>query len=330
MTLGQSFAITGASGYLGTALAQALGARAATLRLVSRSALPPVQYGAAKIETIVADLREPAAWATVLDGVHTVFHLSAQTNLRWAEANGAADADANVRPLAALLAAAAERPVRIVFASTATVVGLPDTVHIDETLPDRPVSVYDRHKLEAERLLAAAITSRRRGCSLRLGNVYGYGAQSRNGERSVLNFMMRRALAGQPLTLYGEGRAVRDWIHVRDVVAAFVAAAAAPDGVLDGSHYLIGTGVGHSLAEAFRAVAAEAARLTGRAVAVTEVPEPADLHPIERRSAIIDAQRFIAATGWTPRIALAAGIAEDLPNYLSDSVKLAPAQGAVT
>ena len=84
------------------------------------------------------------------------------------------------------------------------------------------------------------------------------------------------------------------------------------------------------LFRSFHAVAAEATRLTGRAVPVTRVPEPADLHPIERRNAIIDPRRFIDATGWTPRIALRAGIAEDLPNYLSDSVKLPSARGTGT
>ena len=83
---GRSFVITGASGYLGTALAQALAAHACRLRLVSRSPLVPRLRGPAQVETVVADLRGPAAWTAGLAGTDTVFHLSAQTNLRFAEA----------------------------------------------------------------------------------------------------------------------------------------------------------------------------------------------------------------------------------------------------
>lgn len=326
---GRSFLITGASGYLARAVASALSAHRCAVRLMSRSSLAAPPSGAAQFTTFVSAGGDPGEWSRALAGIDVVLHFSAQTNLRQAEADPAADAEANVRPMAALLAAAAglARPLRIVFASTATVVGLPDRVRIDESLPDRPVSVYDRHKREAEALLQAAITPALRGCSLRLANVYGHGAQARNNERSVLNAMMRRALAGQPLTLYGDGGYVRDWVHVRDVVAAFLAAATAPNTALDGSAYLIGTGTGHSLAEAFRAVATAAEALTGRPVAVTSVPEPADLHPIERRNAVVDPARFAAATGWTAKVSLAEGIAADLPATLASGVLSPPKLG---
>ncbi len=327
---GRSFLITGASGYLGSAVARALGEHRCNLRLMSRAEPARRLHCVATATTFVSDGRQTDDWIKAIDGIETVLHFSAQTNLRFAEADPVADAEANVRPMAALLAAAAhaKHPLRIIFASTATVVGLPERMHIDASLPDRPVSVYDRHKQEAEQLLRAAVSPRLRGCSLRLANVYGHGVQSGNGERSVLNAMMRRALAGQPLTLFGDGHYVRDWIHVEDVVAAFLAAARAPDAVLDGAIFLVGTGTGHTLAEAFRLVAAKAEDVTGRAVPVTSVPEPADLHPIERRNAIVDPVGFVSATGWMPQLALRDGIAADLPKYLSERKTTAGLGGA--
>mgnify|MGYP003704430779 CR=1 FL=1 len=102
---------------------------------------------------------------------------------------------------------AAARPgTRVVFASTATIAGMAS--HVDRTTPDAPITVYDRHKLAAEQLLARA-TERGdvRGVSLRLANVFGFGVASRNSARSVLNLMIRRAFTGEPLTVFVGDRA---------------------------------------------------------------------------------------------------------------------------
>ena len=64
------------------------------------------------------------------------------------------------------------------------------------------------------------------GATLRLANVYGPGAHGRRADRDVLNRMIGAAMIGQPLTIYGTGEYVRDYIFVEDVVDAFVAAAA--------------------------------------------------------------------------------------------------------
>ncbi len=279
-------AVTGASGYIGTALTALLAERW-TVRPVERARL--------------ASLRR-SDWSDV----DAVVHLSAQTNLRFAEANPADDERANVDSMRAVLAAA--RPgTRVVFASTATIAGIAS--HVDPTTPDAPITVYDRHKLAAEQLLARA-TERGdvRGVSLRLANVFGFGVASRNSARSVLNLMIRRAFTGEPLTIFGEGQYLRDFIHLSDVVTAFLAALACPAT----GPFPIGTGTGTSLAGCFAIVAEEAERITGRKVPVTHVAEPPDLHAIERRSAVVDPAAFVAASGWHPRTSLREGIRRDL------------------
>ena len=244
-------------------------------------------------------------------GAAAIVHLSARTDLRAAEADPEGDEALNVAPVRALVRAAAkaDAPPKIVFASTVTIFGPQHANPADEHTPDRPCSVYDRHKVACETILREATAAGTlHACTLRLANVYGLGGSSVNSNRGILNVMMRRALAGEALTLYGEGAYVRDFIHLDDVVEAFAVAADAGPDVCDGSHYVIATGQGHSLAEAYRLIADTAYAATGRRVEIKHVPEPADLHPIERRNFVGNSSLYRQRTGWRPRISLPEGI----------------------
>jgi len=307
-----SVVITGAQGYIGTALAKRLVRDGTALRLVSRSphAARFIAPPEAKIEHIAADLRDPRSWAGLLDGADAVVHLSSRTDLRAAEADPAGDEEINVAPLRALAQAAAKssRPATVIFASTVTIVGAQPKLPVDETTPDAPCSVYDRHKQICETILREA-TARGglRGCTLRLSNVYGYGQASINANRGILNVMINRAIAGEPLTLYGTGAYVRDFVHLDDVVEAFRLAIAQP-ALCDGRHYVITSGQGVTLAEAYDLIAAVARETTGRGADIRSVAEPPDLHPIEKRNFIGNSQLFAKRAGWRPRFDLAGGI----------------------
>jgi UDP-glucose 4-epimerase len=261
---------------------------------------------------VQADLREEESWRNLLQGADAVVHLSSRTDLRAAEADPAGDRVLNVEPIRALVRAA-ERSgtaLRVVFASSTTIVGDTKINPVNEQTPDCPCSVYDRHKLECEIMLRDA-THRGllRACSLRLSTVYGYGngAGSINPNRGILNAVMRRAAKGEPPTIYGDGKYLRDYIFVGDVVDAFCRALNS-DQVRVGKHYVIATGRSYTLAEAFKCVAQEARRATGRKVEIRHVPEPPNLHPIQRRSFVGDSGMFQALTGWRPRVDLQSGI----------------------
>lgn len=293
--------VTGARGYIGAALAQRLSEEGNALRLVSR---------AAGSDYVQADLREDQAWTKLIDGAAAVVHLSSRTDLRSAEADPAGDEEINVAPVRALVRAAekAKSPIKVVFASTVTIVGNQNENPVNERTPDRPCSVYDRHKLACEEILReASARDVLRACSLRLPNVYGYGRTSVNSNRGILNVMIKRAATGEPLTIYGDGSYIRDFTHLDDVVTAFVAAVAS-DSIGDGRHFVIATGEGRSLKEAFGIVADEARVITGSRPGIRHVPEPADLQPIERRNFIGDSCLFQTATGWRPKFGLKAGI----------------------
>jgi len=302
--------ITGARGYIGSSLVERLTSEGYALRLVSRSAVASVGDASAPVEHIQADLRDTAKWHALIADAGAVIHLSSRTDLRAAEADPAGDYNLNVEPVRALVRAAeqSERPMPVVFASTVTIVGDEHANPVDERTPDRPCSVYDRHKLECETILREATHHGVvRACSLRLSNVYGYGISSVNSNRGILNSMMKRATNGEPLTLFGDGAYLRDFTHIGDVFDAFRRVLATPS-AFDGSHYVVATGQGRSLAEAFALVAAEALKDSGHGIEVHRLPEPADLHPIERRNFVGNSGLFHKLTGWRARIDLASGI----------------------
>jgi nucleoside-diphosphate-sugar epimerase len=304
--------ITGAQGYIGTALAKRLLREGHALRLVSRSP-QATRFEApsyARIDYIAADLRDPRSWSPLLDGADGIVHLSSRTDLRAAEADPQGDDDINIAPVRALVAAASasSNPAPVIFASTVTVAGAHPKLPVDETTPDAPCSVYDRHKQIGETILREA-TERGilRACTLRLSNVYGYGQASINANRGILNVMINRVIAGEPLTLYGGGSYVRDFVHLEDVVEAFRVAIASP-ALRNGRHYVITSGQGVTLAGAYELIAETARECIGRRGEIRRIAEPSDLHPIEKRNFVGNSQLFSQTGDWHPRFNLASGI----------------------
>jgi nucleoside-diphosphate-sugar epimerase len=305
--------ITGARGYVGTALAERLSGEGHRLRLVSRASREPVTILPQKqVEYVAADLRSADAWLSLLAEVDAVVHLSWRTDLHAAEASPREDRELNVEPVRALVRAARDlrRALPVIFASTVTIVGPTPQIPVNDTTEDQPCSVYDQHKLDCETMLLEATRAGvLRACSLRLSNVYGYGSGvvSINSNRGILNAAMRRAAQGGTLTLYGNGEYVRDFTFIGDVVDAVCRALGSAQ-ALNGGHYVVACGQGYTLAQAFQLVAQEALRCAGRTVELRNVPEPPNLHPIERRNFVGDSSGFQELTGWRPQVDLPSGI----------------------
>lgn len=264
----------------------------------------------ARVEDLVGDVRDPALWQSLPEGIDVVFHLAAQTSTYEANRDPRADLDSNVLPMLLMLQACRERGLSptVICASTVTVCGLPDRLPVGEDYPDAPVTTYDLHKQMAESYLKYFVrVGVVRGAILRLANVYGPGPKSSRADRGILNQMVGRALRGEALTVYGRGEQLRDYVHVHDAARAFIAAAANV-AELNGHHYVIGRGEGHSIAHALQLVAQQVAARTGKLVPVVSVEPPAGLSPIEARNFVADTRRFAEATGWSARYPLAQGI----------------------
>jgi UDP-glucose 4-epimerase len=294
---GKKILITGMSGFIGSALSKALTAVSCEVTAKTRG----------------------QEWKDCLENIDIVFHLAAQTSAAWADLNPDEDYDANVQPVLNLIEFLDTKPravpLTVIFAGSVTQCGIPQTVPVNETHPDQPVTVYDRHKWTAEiLLLQAARTGLLKACSLRLPNIYGPGPASSSSDRGVLNQMMARALAGQDLTLYGEGEFTRDYLFLEDTVEAFLAAGAAIE-KLNGGRYVLGSGEGRTIREAFEQIAETARTLTGKEISIFKKTYPEGTSPIEFRNFVADTAVFRERTGWSARTPLTDGIRKTMESY---------------
>ena len=310
---GRTILVTGARGYVGSAIIRRLATQDCTIIRASRTALPDVADGAtkARYRSLAGDISHRKFWKDALnEGVDLIFHLAAQNSIYVAEEDPEADWQSNVLPMVRLLEACSNRNrmIDVVYAGTATATGLAESLPVSEARRDRPVTVYDFHKHMAEQYLELfAARGAVRGTTLRLANVYGAGEKVSSSDRGVLNKLIALAISGKPIIVYGEGAEVRDYIHIDNVAEAFLAAAEHMDKA-NGRHFFLASGVGHSLFQAFSLVAERVEARTGISVPVNHAPWPEGLSPIERRNFIGDISAIREALNWAPTISLADGI----------------------
>jgi len=227
------------------------------------------------------------------------FHVAAQTDVRRSIREPDFDARVNVvGGVNVLRAAAAAGARRVVYASSAAVYGTPERLPVSEANPTRPISDYGASKLAFEHYLYAYQS---RGlieyAALRYANVYGPRQRS-DGEAGVVAIFTRKMLAGESVTIFGDGTKTRDYVFVADVVEATVRAAEGPTG--GGVIANLGWGREVSDLELFREIAA-ATRYAKEPVYAAD--RPGD---IGRMS--LDAAVARRTWDWKPTVALRDGV----------------------
>lgn len=150
-----------------------------------------------------------------------VIHQAAQTTVAKSLEDPLYDCEVNVRGLVNVLEACRLSGVkRIVFASSAAIYGDTVSLPVSETCEKHPASFYGLSKLTGEQYLDLYYKNfGLEYVALRYANVYGE-RQGDNGEGGVISIFLKKLLAGQELTVYGDGTQTRDYIYVKDVAAA--------------------------------------------------------------------------------------------------------------
>ena len=301
--------LTGGAGFIGSHIADALLARGfhvVVLDDLSTGKRGNVPAGA---EFVQLDVRSPDAATLVREGgFDVVLHQAAQIDVRKSVADPVHDASINILGALNLLEgvrASASRP-RVIFASTGgAIYGDFVTPPNVEDFPKDPDSPYGIAKLAVEHYLA--YYGRIHGLEtmvLRYANVYG-PRQDPHGEAGVVAIFCNRLLDGQPLTVFGDGRQTRDYVHVQDVAAANAAAATVvlpAAGRLDTRAMNIGTGIETdvlTLAETLRTV-------SGRESVIQHAPA----RPGEQQRSAVSIEKAGRVLGWRPARSLADGLAD--------------------
>jgi CDP-paratose 2-epimerase len=335
--------ITGGAGFVGTNLAHRLLDAGRSVLVFDNLSRPGVEtnlrrlrdtYGARDLRVAVADVRDAAALRQAVRGASAVFHFAAQVAVTTSLADPVHDFEVNARGTLNLLEAlrALAAPPPLVFTSTNKVYGGLEDVPLREN--------GDRYEPAEDAVRERGISEARPldfhspyGCSkgaadqyvcdyartfgipavvFRMSCIYGPHQCGNEDQGWVAHFLLR-ALQNQPITLYGDGRQVRDILFVEDLVDAFLLAEK-HIGRLSGQAFNIGGGPGSttSLRELIDRIGA----LRGGAGARPEVRFDA-WRPGDQRYYVSDTRRFEAATGWRRRVDVAEGVAR-LHRWLVD------------
>lgn len=304
--------LTGASGHLGSALANLLVQHPFDIRMVSRRPLAPRSGTTALVQSCIIDLAKQGAEDALVADRDTIIHLAGSTARAACAEAIAHDRAINLEATERLIAAAARvvPGAAFVLAGSESQHGPDARLPLSDNSPDDPRTPYDRHKTLAEAALAARTASGAlRGVRLRFPTIYGAGTNVAAEDRGVVVRMITRALTCEPIEVFGDGSALRDFLHVEDAAAAVLAAACAAGELAEGSS-LVGTGESHSIVTLARTIQASVRELTGVTPAVRHVDPPAYLDAADMRNVVIDCSRFRRISGWAPRMPFTTGIVE--------------------
>ena len=283
--------VTGGAGFIGGHLVARLRARGDEVSVVDLR-LATVEG----VRAVQGDIRDRAVVdEAIAGGVDAVVHLAAITSVLQSMNDPMGVFLTNVVGTEHLLERCREAGVaRFVLASSNAVVGDVGRRTIDESIAPRPLTAYGATKAAGEMLLSAyAASYAMTTVALRFTNIYGAGMQVKD---SVVARMMRAALAGGGIDIYGDGEQLRDYLYVTDAVAAIELGL----GVAATDVLTIGFGTSVSMNELYRL----ACEVTGVAIGARHVPAK----PGEMPAVVVDTAKA-RALGFAPRYTLREGLA---------------------
>jgi UDP-glucose 4-epimerase len=214
--------ITGGAGFIGRHIAEHLQDRAEVrvldnLRSGFKSNLSDLQC-----QLIVGSILDRDLVREAMKGVDFVFHLAAMVSVQESVQKANECAEINVRGTAIVLEEAARaRTKKLIFSSSAAIYGDNPAIPTIESMPAEPKSPYATSKYEGERHCRSFTDEGRLATvSLRYFNVFGPYQDPRSEYTAAVSAFIEKAIRNEPITIFGDGRQTRDFVYVKDVVAA--------------------------------------------------------------------------------------------------------------
>jgi len=242
-----NFLITGAAGFLGSALANQLAREGHQIRGLDDLSTGDPQALSQDVHFTRGDVNDrPKLW-TLLQEVDCVYHLAARVSVPESILYPREYNAVNVGGTVSLMEAMRDVGVkRVVFASSGAIYGNQDIQPLTEGQTPHPSSPYAVSKLAAEYYVRTigALWGIETVC-LRIFNAFGPGQHLPASNPPVVPYFLRQAVRNGTLVIFGEGNQTRDYVYVDDVVSAMVAAATAPN--INGLVINIGSGVETSI-----------------------------------------------------------------------------------
>ena len=297
--------VTGGAGFIGSHLVDRLLAQGRSVCVldnlaVGRRANLKQHNGNPRLRIVEADVADAAAVAAAMAGAERVFHLAARADIVPSIQEPEAYFRSNVDGTFCVLEAARRHAVkRLVYVASSSCYGIPSSYPTPETAPYDPRYPYALTKRLGEQLVMHwAQVYRLPAVSVRFFNVYGPRARTSGTYGAVFGVFLAQLLAGEPLTIVGDGEQTRDFTFVADVVDALITVA---EGDKTGEIYNVGSGQPVSVNELVR--------LLGSPPSV-RIPK----RPGEPDCTWADIGKIRRELGWEPKVSFADGVRIMLDN----------------
>src|SRR4051812_20069465 len=286
--------VTGGAGFIGSHLCEGLIARGLEVRVLDNLSYGRREWVPAQAEFIEGDIRDPAACRRAAAGVHGVFHLAAMSRSGPSQEQIELCTASNIVGTQNMLLAARDARVkRFIYSGSSTYYGNRTPPH-RESDPSDLLNIYGVTKRVGEQYtLLFDQGFDLPSLVLRYFNVYGPRQPETGAYALVLGIFLKRRADGKVLEIHGDGRQRRDFVHVRDVVAANIAAY---ESSLRGQVFNVGSGTSLSVKE------------------LADLISPDQVHIEARKgdsmATLADISRIRAQLGWSPKITFEQGLKE--------------------
>lgn len=292
--------VTGGAGFVGGAVVRRLvqlGARVTVLDDLFTGRAETVSPEARFVEGSVTDI---ALVRALVAESSLVFHMAAR-NIIASTKNPHDDFATNIGgTLNVLMAAREGGPDRVVYTSSASVYGNPRSIPINEDDALQTLSPYAVSKLGGENYCTAFYESYGLPVAMvRYSNVYGVGQRPDNPYCGVVSKFFAAVVAGEPISIHGDGEQTRDFTYVDDAVEATLLAAIHPRA--EGEVFNVGTGIEISVNNLARAIGTA----LGRPIEVQNI-DRRDVDNIRRR--VVNIEKIRRMLRWSPQFTLRRGL----------------------
>ncbi len=309
--------VTGGLGFVGSSLAIRLVEEGAQVTLAD-SMLPLYGGNLFNIEPIrdlvkvnFSDIRDRNSMNYLVRGQDYIFHLAGQVSHVDSILEPFNDVDINVNGTLSVLEACRRfnPSARVIFSGTRGQYGPSVMLPVDESAPTNPMGMYAITNLAAEKIvLMYQEVHEIRGCCLRITNTYGPRHQMRHDRYGVLNWFLRLALDDEVIPAFGDGRILRDFVYIDDLVDALVQTGATPAAY--GQVLNVGSGSAISFIDLIQKIIA----VTG-AGQFTFAPFTTERKALEPGDYWADISKIRSLVGWSPRVSLEEGLRRTVEFY---------------
>ena len=293
--------VVGGNGFVGSHLVDELVAQGYEVSVLDRFSVGVAYFQSENVERHIGDFLNVADLAAALEGIDYLFHYLSTTTPATAEDDPMLDIRTNVVGSVELFREASRAGVkRIYFASTGgAIYGDQGLGAYAESVAPAPTSPYAIGKLAIEGYLRYFESMHGiETVSFRISNPYG-PRQKPTKRQGVIPIFLREVMAGRPITVYGDGSMVRDYVYVGDAAKMM---AQTVDSNLTHSVLNIGSGVGYTIDEVIRTIA----DVTAEQIDIRYV----DSHPTFVNSVVLDTSRYSREVGPVTTVKLDEGIAK--------------------